>query len=297
MRIALAYLFIILLWATTPLAIKWSADGSSFIFGVTARMSIGLVCILFMQLLMRQRMPWHSKAKRTYFAVAAQIYGAMMAVYWGAQFIPSGWISVIFGLCPFITAILSAIWLGERSLSWDKLLAYLLGIAGLAVIFHSALHINYNTAMGVLGILFAAILQVFSAVWVQRLHAQLPAISQVTGGLLFAVPCYLLTWWLIDGQLPTTLPINGMVSILYLGLIATPIGFALYYYILTHLPATRVALITLISPVLSLFIGHYLNNEAITSDIILGTGLILGALMMHSFVEQIKRLKRKASPL
>lgn len=293
MRIALAYFFIIILWATTPLAIKWSADGSSFIFGVTARMSIGLVCILFMLLLSRQRLSWHSKAKRTYFAVAVQIYAAMSAVYWGAQFIPSGWISVIFGLTPFITAILSAIFLAERSLSWDKLIAYFLGIAGLSVIFHSALHISYQTAAGVLAVLLAAFLQAASAVWVKKIHAQLPAISQVTGGLLFAVPPYLISWWLIDGKLPTQLPVNSVLSILYLGLIATPIGFALYYYILTHLAATRVALITLISPVLALFIGHYLNNESLTLDIITGTALILGALFMHSFVDQIKRLKRK----
>jgi len=295
MRVTFAYIFIILLWATTPLAIKWSADGSSFIFGVASRMSIGLVCMAFLLLIMRRGLPWHSKARQTYFAIAVQIYAAMMAVYWGAQFIPSGWISVIFGLSPFITAILSAVWLGERSLSWDKLLAYFLGIAGLIVIFHSALHINNHTAMGVVSILIASFIQVFSAVWVKKLHAKLPAITQVTGGLLFAVPLYLLTWWYLDGQLPMTLPINSILSILYLGLIATPIGFALYYYILTHLPATRVALITLISPVLSLFIGHYINNEIITTDIILGTGLILGALILHSFVDQVKRIRHYSS--
>lgn len=292
MRIVLAYVFIVLLWATTPLAIKWSAGGSSFIFGVAARMSIGMVCILFMLLLMRQRLPWHSKAKQTYFAVAVQVYGAMMAVYWGAQFIPSGWISVIFGLTPFITAILSAIWLGERSLSWDKLLAYLLGIAGLTVMFHSAMHISNHTAMGVLAVLLATFLQAFSAVWIKRLHAQLPAITQVTGGLVFAIPFYLASWWFIDGDLPTHLPTNSLLSILYLGLIATPIGFALYYYILTHLPATRVALITLISPVLALFIGHFLNNEVITLEIATGTGLILSALIMHSFIDQIRRFRK-----
>ncbi len=289
MRIALAYVFIILLWATTPLAIKWSADGSSFIFGVATRMAIGLVCIFFMLLVMRQRLPWHSKAKQTYFAIAVQIYGAMMAVYWGAQFIPSGWISVIFGLTPFITAVLSAIWLKERSLSWDKLLSYLFGISGLTIIFHSAWHVSYHTAMGVLGVLLATFLQAFSAVWVKRLQAGLPAITQVSGGLLFAVPFYLASWWLIDGNIPTTLPVNSLLSILYLGVIATPIGFALYYYILTHLPATRVALITLISPVLALLIGHYLNHEALTLEIATGTGLILGALFMHSFIDRIRR--------
>ena len=291
MRIALSFIFIVLLWATTPLAIKWSAEGSSFIFAVTARMCIGLICILFMLLAMRQRLLWHSKDKQTYFAVAVQIYGAMMAVYWAAQFIPSGWISVIFGLTPFITAVLSALWLGERSLSWDKLLAYTLGTTGLTVMFHSALHISYNTAIGVFSVLFATFLQAFSAVWVKLIHAELPAITQVTGGMLFAIPFYLATWWLIDGTLPDTLSINTALSILYLGLIATPIGFALYYYILTHLPATRVALITLISPVLALLLGHYLNKEALTLEIAIGSGLILSALIMQSFVGKIRHLR------
>ena len=195
MRIVLSFIFIVLLWSTTPLAIKWSAEGSSFIFAVTARMCIGLICIFFMLFAMRQRLLWHSKAKQTYFAVAVQIYGAMMAVYWAAQFIPSGWISVIFGLTPFITAVLSALWLGERSLSWDKLLAYVLGITGLTVMFHSALHISYNTAIGVFSVLFATFLQAFSAVWVKLIHAKLPAITQVTDGMLFAIPFYLATWW------------------------------------------------------------------------------------------------------
>ncbi len=289
MRIALAYVFIILLWATTPLAIKWSAEGSGFIFGATARMSIGLVCILFMLLLSRQPLPWHSKARQTYFAIAVQIYGAMMAIYWGAQFIPSGWVSVIFGLSPFITALLTALWLGERSLTWDKLLAYLCGIGGLALIFSTAIQMSFQSVLGIFSVLLAVCLQALSAVWVKRLHAKLPALTQVSGGLIFATPLYLVTWWFIDGIIPTTLPTYSLLSILYLGLIATPIGFALYYYILTHLAPTRVALITLVSPVLALFLGYYLNEEVLTIKIIAGTGLILCALLIHSFVGRHRR--------
>lgn len=284
MRIALAFIFIVLLWSTTPLAIKWSAEGSSFIFGVAARMVIGLICILFMLLLSRQPLPWHSKARQTYFAIAVQVYGAMMAVYWGAQFIPSGWVSVIFGLSPFITALLTALWLEERSLTWDKLLAYLLGVGGLALIFSTAIQMSFQSVLGILSVLLAVFLQALSAVWVKRLQAKLPALTQVTGGLIFATPLYLLTWWIIDGVIPTTLPAHSWLSILYLGIIATPIGFALYYYVLTHLAATHVALITLVSPVFALFLGYYLNEEMLTIKIIAGTGLILCALLIHSFV-------------
>jgi len=293
MRVVLAYLFIVLLWATTPLAIKWSADGSSFIFGVTARMSIGLLCSLTLLLLLRTRLAWHSSAKRTYFAVALQIYGAMLCVYWSAQFIPSGWISVIFGLTPFITALLSAFWLKENSLGRKNLFAYTLGIAGLAIMFHSALHISLQSVLAIIGVLLAVCLQSFSAVWVKQLHCQLPALTQVTGGLLFAVPWYLITWILLDGQVPSQLPLKSIGSILYLGLIATPIGFALYYFLLTQLAATRVALITLVTPVLSLLLGHYINHEALTLDTIIGSGLILSALIIHIFSKKGKIKKKR----
>ncbi|MDC9729282.1 MAG: DMT family transporter [Methyloprofundus sp.] len=286
MRVVLAYIFIVSLWATTPLAIKWSADGSSFIFGVTARMSIGLLCCLLLLLASRTQLVWHSLAKRTYFAVALQIYGAMLSVYWAAQFIPSGWVSVIFGLTPFITALLSAFCLNEKSLGWKNLFAYSLGVAGLAVMFHSAFHLSLHAVLAIAAILLAAFLQSLSAVWVKRLHSQLPALTQVTGGLLFAVPWYLITWYYLDGQIPNSIPLKSIVSILYLGLIATPIGFALYYYVLTHLAPTRVALITLITPVLSLLLGHTINNEALTLDIIVGSSLILFALILHSFIKK-----------
>ena len=289
MRIVIAYISVILLWATTPLAIKWSGEGPGFIFGAASRMVIGLGCMLIMLLSLRRRLPWHSKARQTYCAVTLQIYGAMMAVYWAAQFIPSGWISVIFGLTPFITALLASLILGEQSLTLDKLLAYSLGLGGLAVMFSSALQLGNEAVIGIFGVLVAVFLQSFSAVWIKRIHAKLPAISQVTGGLLFAVPVYLLTWYLADGHWPRSLSPINLASIIYLGTIATTIGFALYYYVLTHLPATHVALITLVSPVLALLIGNRINHEPLTLRVAAGTSLIVTALIIHTFFYRFKK--------
>ena len=53
------------------------------------------------------------------------------------------------------------------------------------------------------------------------------------------------------------------------------LGFALYYYVLRHVEATRVALITLITPVLALMLGHLLNGEALQAESVLGTASIL----------------------
>ncbi|MFA6161930.1 MAG: EamA family transporter, partial [Methylobacter sp.] len=68
---------------------------------------------------------------------------------------------------------------------------------------------------------------------------------------------------------------------------ATTIGFVLYYYLLIHLTATKVALIALASPVMALMIGHLLNHEPLTMKVIMGTLLILAALLMHEFFDRV----------
>ncbi len=287
MRIPLAYISIILLWATTPLAIKLSGEGPGFLFGVTGRMTIGTVCLLLILAVSKQRLAWHKKAIQTYLAVALQIYGSMLVVYWAAQFIPSGWVSVIFGLLPLMTALLAAVWLRERSLTLGKLLAYVLGLGGLWIMFGSALQLGEDAVLGIIGVLVATFLQAISLIWVKRIDAKIPAISQVTGGLLLSLPAYLVTWTLVDGHWPTEISVVSLTSIIYLGTIATTFGFILYYYLLLYQSATKVALITLVSPVMALLLGHAVNHEPLTIKVVTGTLLILGALLTHEFFDRL----------
>lgn len=291
MKVPAAYVGVVLVWATTPLAIKWSGEGPGFVFGVTSRMAIGTLCVLLLMGLCRQPLPLHRPALLTYTAGAVQIYGAMFAVYWASQFIPSGWISVVFGVTPLLTALLAATFLGEQSLGWVRVSAYLLGMVGLEEVFGTALTFGGNAGLGIGGVLVSAFLQSASAVWVKRIDAGVPALAVVAGSLLLALPAYLLTWWSLDGRWPPALPHSSLLSILYLGVIATTLGFALYFYVLQQLGASRVALISLMSPVLALVIGHLANDEPLSPRLILGTSLIIGALTIHSLAGS------KTSPL
>ncbi|MBU2479196.1 MAG: EamA family transporter, partial [Gammaproteobacteria bacterium] len=46
MSMPAAFLGVILIWSTTPLAIQWSSEGGGFLFGVAARMWLGaLFCL------------------------------------------------------------------------------------------------------------------------------------------------------------------------------------------------------------------------------------------------------------
>jgi drug/metabolite transporter (DMT)-like permease len=279
----LAYLSVILIWSTTPLAIKWSGEGPGYLFGATGRMSIGLVCVLLAMAVLRQPLPWHRKAWLAYLGAALHIYGAMLAVYWAAQFIPSGWVAVVFGLTPMLTAAMAALWLGESSLTPLKLLAYALGIAGLWVMFGSALQFGPQASWGIAGVLVSACLQAASSVALKRVDARLPALTQLGGGLVLAVPAYWATWAFLDGCWPLSLPVGSLASIVYLGVVATPLGFAFYFYLLKHLAATQVALISLVTPMMALLVGNWANAEPIDTRVWLGAGLIFMALFAHEF--------------
>lgn len=283
MRILLAYIALVLLWSVTPLAIKWSGEGPGYLFGVTGRMTTGLIALLVYLLLTRAAIPLDRKAIWAYLAGAVQIFGSMVLTYWAAQHLPSGWISVVFGLTPLLTAPLAAYFLKEKSLTPRRLLSYLLGIGGLALMFHSALHFSESATLGVVAILLASLFQAFSAVGLKAIKRGLSATAQVTGSLCIAVPLYLVIFVIFDGKWPEHIPDRALYSILFLGLIATTLGFGLYFYILRNLQAGRVSLITLLTPMLSLYVGDLVNHEPITPSVYGGTALIVSALVLYEW--------------
>ncbi len=293
MSVPAAFFGVIIIWSTTPLAIKWSGEGPGFLFAVSARMLIGTVLCLALMRLMRVTLPWHRAARLTYVAAAFGIYASMMCVYWGAQHIPSGFISVLFGLTPLVTGVFAALWLSEKSFTPPKLLGMTAGFAGLLLIFGGGVNLGTASVVGIAAVLLSVVLHAISAVWVKRIDARLPAMAVTGGGLLFALPCYLLTWLLFDRAWPAVLPAKALGSIVYLGVFGSVVGFILYYYVLKHREAGHTALITLITPVLALLLGNALNGEVISAAVAGGTALILSGLALHQWGGDVCALVRR----
>lgn len=292
MAIPAAYLGVILIWSTTPLAIKWSGEGPGFLFGVTGRMAIGTALCVLLALLLRVRMPWHRDALRAYAAAAVGVYGAMICVYWGAQHVPSGLVSVLFGLVPITVGALAALWLGERSFTPAKVTGAAIGIGGLLLIFAGGGAPGPLAAWGLAAVLASVLLHSVSAVWVKRIDADMHALALTTGALLFALPAYLLTWALFDGAWPAILPSQALGSIIYLGIFGSGVGFILYYYVLRRIDAGRLALIPLITPVLALLAGFLLNDERIGLREMAGVALILSGLLFYELGERVLQAKK-----
>lgn len=288
MSLPAAYLSVILIWATTPLAVKWSAEGYDFSFAVLARMALGLVICLALLPLLRVAMPWDRRSLVAYAGAGVVMFIAMLATYWAALRVPSGLISVIYGLTPLITALLAARFLRERSLTPLKLLGMGLGFGGLALIFIDPTTLELNRGEGLAALLFAVTVYSAGAIFLKRHSSHLHPLALNIGSLLVAVPLFLLVWLASSGEAHVaSAPPRAQWALLYLALFGTALGFNLYYYMLKHLPTSVVALITLITPVLALLLGVQLNGEVIGPRVVLGALIILAGLGLHQWGERL----------
>ena len=236
MSIPLAYLGIILIWSTTPLAIQWSTQGAGFAFAVLLRMLIGVVVATLLVLIWRIRFPFHDRARRAYLVGGLGVFVAMALTYWGARYVHSGLISVLFGLSPLVAGILAAVWLGERALTPSKLIGMVLGTFGLATIFIHGDSLGSEHALaGLAALLVAVVSYSGSLVWLKRIDDDSPPLATTVGTLAVSLPLFALLWLLTDGQLPAMVPPRSGAAIVYLGIFGSVIGFTLYYLSLIHI--------------------------------------------------------------
>jgi len=290
MQLTMAYITVVFIWATTPLAIQWSSE-TGFLFGITSRIMLGAIIAISLISLLGKKIAWNDKAIQTYIASGLGIFTAMTSVYWSSQFIPSGWISIIYGVTPIFTGLLAMKILGERGLNLYRLIAIALGILGLFVMLETGLKIAPDTGYGIFGVLMSSIFYSTSMVMVKKINADIDTYSTMTGGLIVSAILFLITWAAFGIEIPTEIPDHTALSILYLATIGSVLGFFLFYYVLKRVEATRVSLITLLTPVSALVLGHFLNNEPITLDILLGCTFILSGLILFEFEGAISRIK------
>lgn len=293
MSVPAAYLGIILIWSTTPLAIQWSTQGTGFAFAVFARMLIGFLLATLIVLVWRIGFPRHGRARRAYLLSGLSLFAAMALTYWGARHIHSGLVSVLFGLSPLMASVMAHLWLGEKSLGPRQIGGMLLALGGLAVIFLHGGTLGGPQAIAGLAALLAAVF-IYSAglVGLKRIGDDSPPLATTVGALGVALPLFAVLWWSAEGSaLPATIPPRALAAIAYLGVFGSVIGFALYYYVIKHLDASRIALITLMTPVVALLLGHWLNGETVGLRLWIGTAMILGGLSLHQGAVLLRALR------
>ncbi len=291
MAIKLAFLGVIIIWSTTPLAIKWSGGDIGFLFGVTMRMILGCVVAGFLVTVLRHHFSLSRNAIKAYLASGIGIYVAMLMAYWSASYMPSGWIALVWGVSPVLAGVFGHFFLGENALLAHKMIGIFIGLLGLFVIFIEGASMGNNVMLGVLLAFIGVLGQLGSAIAIKKIDADISGLVMTTGGLAVSIPLFVLSWLIFDGKLPDEIPFKAGSSIIYLALMGSVIGFSLYYYLLKNVEASKVALITLVTPVSALLLGSFLNGEVITTSVVVGTALILGGLASYQWGDKLLSLK------
>lgn len=281
MLVPVNYLLVILIWATTPMAIKLSNDSLSPEASILLRMVLAtLLMLLFIGLWQR-----HAFLKRqnvaVYLAGSIGLFPNMAIVYQAANHISSGMIAVMFALTPMVTGLLAVLLLKEEHFGWRKSLAILLALAGVALIFSDQLSLTGDALKGIMLMLCSVFLFSLSQVAVKYFQQSriVDAKEQTLGAMMFAMPGLLASWLYFDGSLPRVLSQTTLYSVVYLALIGSVLGFVAYYFILSQLSVTTVSLIPMITPVLALWLGALLLHEQVGNRLMLGTLLIIGGLL------------------
>ncbi len=277
-----AFATIILVWSTTPLGIAWSNETLSPAMAVLLRMSLA-ACVGWVVLrLWRIPLYWHASALRTYGYSTLGIFGAMSCTYFGALYIPSGWISILFSLAPVTSNFFASRLLGQGDFDAWRWAAFILSFAGLVVICMDDLVMHEEGWKGILLLLAAVTLYGLSGVLVQREQFSAHPLSITVGSLITSVPMFVLSWWIVDGYLPTLdWSSRSPWSVMYLALFGSLLGFACYFYVVKNRGATAVAMVTLVTPVLALYLGNVLNAEPLTVHVVAGSALVLTGLAMY----------------
>jgi drug/metabolite transporter (DMT)-like permease len=294
MKNSLAFICLVAIWSTTPLAIKWSAVDFAM-SSLFIRMAVGVLACLVVLLVIDPNKRFPRAHFKLYFIVGFSIYLSMVFVYWASLSIPSGWIAVIWSLAPILTGVFAHFFTADEKLKSSQVIALLLSSFGIYWIFREASGNELVSTLGIVLCLLGAVVSSSSSVAIRGLskNAGLSGLNITTGGLVVACPLFLLSALVVDQGIAAVQG-QALYATIYLGLIGSCVGFVLYYYLLKAIPAAQVAMITLITPITALLLGNYLNGEPLNSRIWLGTALVICGILAYYYLPKSKSSFRKS---
>ena len=292
-----AYMAVIIIWSTTPLAIKFSNDSLTPLASISLRivLAVAIACVLLV--LWSRKWPLRRSNWPVYLAAAIGLFPNMPLVYVASNYIPSGLVAILFGLTPFVNGLLAIPMLGEPRLTATKWLSLVVAMLGLWVVFSEQLNLGEDAATGIVLMVISVIVFCFSSLLVKRLSRDytVQPVEQALGSMIFALPGLMLCWWVMDDDFQLMFSEQSLWALLYLAIIGSLLGFVAYFRILKSMSIATVSLIPLMTPVFAVALGAWFAGERVGLSTLLGGGFILIALGFYqgSFSFLMRRISRK----
>ncbi len=294
----LAFAIIYFVWGSTYLAIRVGVrEVPPFLLAAMRFLIAGLV--LYGWMIARGERPptgrqWTSAS---FLAILIFVldYGL---VFWAEQRVPSGIAAVMMATIPAFMALSEIIFLGTQRLTVRLTLALLIGIGGVAVLMSRSLNLG-GAPIDMVG---AAALTVASMSWsvasvLSRKLALPPSKVMSSGAQMLAGGVFLALTAAALGEFrrfhPWAISRGAWLSLLYLIVAGSIIGYTAYVWLIHHESPTKVGTYAYVNPVVAVLVGYFLGGETLGLRTILGTLFVLASVMLIT----TKRIKKLAETL
>jgi len=274
---------LILIWGTTWAAIRIGLEGIPPLSGVALRFGIAGAFLLSLARFRRIRLGGSPLERRLWWINGVLSFCVSYGVvYWAEQWVPSGLAAVLFSTFPLFVALIAHVWLPEERLDVLSVSGILVGLGGIGTIFsEDLLRLNGSeVALASMLFLISPIASAIANVAVKKWGAGISPISLtavpmgMTAGIMGALA---LTF---DHGKPFHWTGATIGSLLYLALCGSALTFTLYFWLLQHISATRLSLITYGIPLVAVAVGWMFLGETLSLRTLLGAVLIIGGVGM-----------------
>jgi drug/metabolite transporter (DMT)-like permease len=283
-RILLAFAAVYVLWGSTYLAIRFGVETiPPFLLAGARHLTAGLLLYLWMRLRGAARpeaVHWRSAAV----VGGLMLFGGNGLVTWAEQRVPSGLAALIVASVPIWMAVLEGFERRRRP-GMAVIIGLLLGLAGIALLvvpgkFGGNGHVD---ALGAAALLLASVCWSTGSLYSRR--AKLPAsILTATAMEMIAGGVWLFSAGLFTGEWRalrlSAVSLKSAVSLGYLVIFGSLIGFTAYVWLLKVVSPARVSTYAYVNPIVAVALGSLLAGEAITLRIGVAALVIVGAVAL-----------------
>jgi drug/metabolite transporter (DMT)-like permease len=212
-------------------------------------------------------------------AGATNFAGSYGVLYIAEQHVPSGLAAVLWSVFPLLMALSSVLVLGEtlRSVQW---LGFAVSFVGIVVVFAGTGDDGAAPLGACLLLLLSPLVSAIGTTLIKKFGHGSSSLQLNRNGMLTGAVLLLLAAALREPWSAMRWSMSGTLALVYLALIGTALTFGVYFWLLQRVPASRLALISYVTPVLAVVLGVVVGDGDSTVSLWLGTALVTAGVAL-----------------
>ena len=289
-NLILTYGLLVFIWATTPLAIVWSVSDLHPMWALVLRFFIALPLAIVVLFILKVRFPVDKVSILSYIAGSLSLIGSQIFTYAATAYLSSGLIALMFGLAPIMAGLIGRFGFQQKLalLQWLGMAVSIIGL-GLFCLSDNQNHVQ-PLGIGLMIVsVFAYSLSIFL---VKKINANIQAMAQATGSILVSTLIAILVVPWIWQYAPTQMPsAKSLLALFYTVIMASLIAMFCYFKLVQNLKPTTLSLTTVMTPLLAILIGAFLNDEQLSVQVFVGASIVLFGLLLY-FIKDLRAYRR-----